>query len=245
MNLAVFDIDGTLVKYHRKRNDQAFVHAVKEMLGLTIEDGWSGFIHSTDSGIFSELIEKNMGRSCTVRDIGEFKKCMTVWLEKEYGADPFAGITGAQDCLKELSKDPHWALAIGTGNWEFSGRFKLQSAGINALEIPFASADDGVKRDWILQMAFSRAKKAVHANNCLCRGLGLGCPSGKGPRMEIHRYRHRGFGKNASASRGGTSLAGFCRDGSAAQQSLAGLTRDGGKLRADHSKGVIWNHAYW
>jgi len=164
MNLAVFDIDGTLVKYHRKRNDQAFVHAVKEMLGLTIEDGWSGFIHSTDSGIFSELIEKNMGRSCTVRDIGEFKKCMTVWLEKEYGADPFAGITGAQDCLKELSKDPHWALAIGTGNWEFSGRFKLQSAGINALEIPFASADDGVKRDWILQMAFSRAKKAVHAN---------------------------------------------------------------------------------
>jgi hydroxymethylpyrimidine pyrophosphatase-like HAD family hydrolase len=31
MNLVVFDIDGTLVKYHKKRNDQAFVRAVKEV----------------------------------------------------------------------------------------------------------------------------------------------------------------------------------------------------------------------
>lgn len=163
MNLVVFDIDGTLVKYHRKR-DIAFVRAVQEVVGITIEDSWSEYSHSTDSGIFSEIFEKKKGCSCTVRDIGEFKKSMASWLEKEYGAEPFESVTGVKECLAALLNNPDWTSAIATGNWEFSGDFKLKSAGIDARNIPFASADDGVKREWILQMAFSRAKKAVHAN---------------------------------------------------------------------------------
>jgi phosphoglycolate phosphatase-like HAD superfamily hydrolase len=163
MNLVVFDIDGTLVKHHRKR-DIAFVRAVQEVMGVTIEDSWSDYLHATDSGIFSEIFEKNKGRSCTVSDIGQFKKSMVSWLEKEYGSEPFEGVVGAKECLSGLLKDGGWTPAIATGNWEFSGGYKLKSAGIDFQDIPFASADDGVKREWILQMAFSRAKKAAHAN---------------------------------------------------------------------------------
>ncbi len=164
MNLVVFDIDGTLVKYHKKRNDQAFVRAVKEVLDITLEDSWSDYVHSTDSGILSEIFEKSRGRACTVRDIAEFKKSMASWLEKEYGAEPFESTAGAKVCLSALLKDPGWTTAIATGNWEFSGGFKLKSAGIDFSDIPFASADDGIKREWILQMAFSKSKKAVRVN---------------------------------------------------------------------------------
>ena len=50
MNLVVFDIDGTLIQYHAKRNDRAYVRAVAEVFGTRIEDStdsWSGFASST------------------------------------------------------------------------------------------------------------------------------------------------------------------------------------------------------
>lgn len=121
MNLVVFDIDGTLIQYHKKRNDQAYVQAVKETFGITIEDNWSSYIHSTDSGIFSEIIEKHRGRSCTPEDLVLFKKNMHPWLEREYGKEPFEGATGAKECLNEIRNDLNWTAAIATGNWEFSG----------------------------------------------------------------------------------------------------------------------------
>ena len=73
MNLVVFDIDGTLIQYHKKKNDLAYVRAVRETFGIKIEDDWASYIHSTDSGILSEIIEKNRGRSCTPEDVVLFK----------------------------------------------------------------------------------------------------------------------------------------------------------------------------
>ena len=162
MNLAVFDIDGTLIQYHRKRNDQAFVRAVEETLGITVEDGWSTYIHSTDSGILAEIIQKNKNRPCTSRDIEEVKKNMSAWLEKEYGGEPFESRLGAGNCLNGSWADSGWSSAIATGNWRFSGSYKLQSAGLVFENIPFASADDGVSRESILQAALSKAERAFH-----------------------------------------------------------------------------------
>lgn len=160
MNLVVFDIDGTLIQYHRKRNDQAYVRAIQETFGLKIEDSWSGYIHSTDSGILSEIIEKKLERSCSPQDISNFKKSMFSFLEREYGKEPFESIPGGIECLKELSNDPNWTTAIATGNWEFSGTYKLRSAGYELGNIPVASADDGISRELILQAAHSKAEKA-------------------------------------------------------------------------------------
>jgi phosphoglycolate phosphatase-like HAD superfamily hydrolase len=161
MNLVVFDIDGTLIKYHKKRNDQAYVRTVKETFGIRIEDSWSDYTHSTDSGILGEIIEKKLSRPCEIHDEQEFKKSMMVWLDKEYGQEPFESTLGAKECLIKISNTSNWTAAIATGNWAFSGGYKLQSAGFNFKSIPFASADDGITRESILKAGRTKAEWAL------------------------------------------------------------------------------------
>ena len=161
MNLVVFDIDGTLIQYHKKKNDLAYVRAVRETFGIKIEDDWASYIQSTDSGNLYEIIEKNRGRSCTPEDVVLFKKNMNSWLDREYGKEPFECTPGAKECLNEIGNDSDWTAAIATGNWEFSGGYKLQSGGLDFKGIPFASADDGITRESILQAARAKAEKAL------------------------------------------------------------------------------------
>ena len=158
-NLVVFDIDGTLIKYHKKRHDRAYVHAVKETFGITIQDSWTGYKHSTDSGILSEIVEKNLNRPCTSDDTTGFKNSMASWLVRDYGKEPFESMIGAKECLTKLSAAPDWCAAIATGNWEFSGRFKLNSAGFDIHDVTIASADDGMERETILQAALLKAEQ--------------------------------------------------------------------------------------
>ena len=160
MNLVVFDIDGTLIRYHRKKNDQAYVRAMRETLGITIGDSWSAYTHSTDSGILTEIIEKHQNRPCGEEDIKAFQKSMGSWLHHEYGTEPFEGTSGAEECLKALSNDSNWVGAIATGNWEFAANYKLRSAGLHFPDVPLASADDGLSRESILETALSKAKQA-------------------------------------------------------------------------------------
>ncbi len=162
MNLVVFDIDGTLIKYHRKMNDRAYVNAIKDVFGITIQDNpesWSEYHSSTDSGILQEIIEKNMGRSCTPADIIEFKKSMASWLDREYGREPFESMIGAKECLKKLSNTHGWFTAIATGNWRVSGRYKLKNAGLDCRNMPMASAEDGLSREIIMKIALEESMK--------------------------------------------------------------------------------------
>jgi hypothetical protein len=117
MNLAVFDIDGTLVKYHLKRNDQAYVRAVHEIFGLTIQDSWSGYVQSTDSGILDEIAQKQFGRNALEKEMARFKKSMVKWLETEYASEPFEahagpGRFGTAFRIMKIGKS-RWEPAIG------------------------------------------------------------------------------------------------------------------------------------
>jgi phosphoglycolate phosphatase-like HAD superfamily hydrolase len=158
MNLVVFDIDGTLVKYHPKRNDQAYVRAVHETFGLTIQDSWSGYVQSTDSGIFNEIAQKQKGRNASEEESSRFKESMVKWLEVEYGREPFEPHAGAKPLWDKLLNHEDWKAAVGTGNWEFSARFKLNSAGFAIGSVPLGSADDGDTREKILRSSLQKAK---------------------------------------------------------------------------------------
>jgi phosphoglycolate phosphatase-like HAD superfamily hydrolase len=158
MNLVVFDIDGTLVKYHHKRNDQAYVRAVHEVFGLTIEDSWSEYVQSTDSGILDEIAQKQTGRNASKEERSRFKKSMAKWLEAEYGDEPFEPHAGAKPLWDQLLNHGDWKTAVGTGNWEFSARFKLNSAGFEIGHVPLGSADDGNTREKILRSSLQKAQ---------------------------------------------------------------------------------------
>lgn len=163
MKLVVFDIDGTLIRYHRKRNDQAYVRALLEVFGVNIEDRWEGYVSSTDSGILGEIFQKRLGREASGEDLARFKKSMAQWLEREYHEEPFEAAPGALRVWDEILKSPEWKMAVGTGNFEFSARFKLNSAGFDLAGIPLGTADDGNSREKVLERAHQKA--------CLSHGV--------------------------------------------------------------------------
>ncbi len=158
MNLVVFDIDGTLVKYHPKRNDQAYVRAVSEIFGLMIQDSWSGYVQSTDSGILNEIAQKQNGRNASEDEATRFKESMVKWLEVEYEREPFEAHAGAKPLWDNLLNHADWKIAVGTGNWGFSARFKLNSAGFEIGQVPLGSSDDGDTREKILKSSLHKAK---------------------------------------------------------------------------------------
>jgi phosphoglycolate phosphatase-like HAD superfamily hydrolase len=149
---------GTLVKYHPKRNDRAYVRAVHEIFGLTIEDHWSGYVRSTDSGILNEIAQKQFGRDATEKETAHFKQSMAKWLEAEYGDEPFEPHSGAKTLWGHLLNHGNWKTAVGTGNWDFSARFKLNSAGFEIGPVPLGSADDGNTREKILRSSLKKAE---------------------------------------------------------------------------------------
>ena len=53
MNIAVFDIDGTLTQTHN-RYDEYYAQAVEEILGVSVSRSWNEYRYSTDSGIMYE-----------------------------------------------------------------------------------------------------------------------------------------------------------------------------------------------
>jgi phosphoglycolate phosphatase-like HAD superfamily hydrolase len=64
---------------------------------------------------------------------------------------------GAAAFLRELQAHPSWRIAIATGGWEISARFKLLSAGLAVESFPLATADDSPSRAEILRTAIRRA----------------------------------------------------------------------------------------
>jgi phosphoglycolate phosphatase-like HAD superfamily hydrolase len=70
---------------------------------------------------------------------------------------PIREIPGAAVLLHSLRADRRWLVAIATGGWSVSARFKLASAGLVVDNCPWASADDAVDRADILRTAIERA----------------------------------------------------------------------------------------
>ncbi|MEE8288231.1 MAG: hypothetical protein V3R25_02330, partial [Nitrosomonadaceae bacterium] len=52
----MFDIDGTLVQ-SSDLDDDCFIRAIEEILGIVIDEVWSNYEHVTDKGILNEIIQ--------------------------------------------------------------------------------------------------------------------------------------------------------------------------------------------
>jgi beta-phosphoglucomutase-like phosphatase (HAD superfamily) len=68
-HLVMFDVDGTLV-IGNEIDRVCFSETVKDVLGIhQIDTNWSHYSNVTDSGITSEIIQKNLTRKAEERDI--------------------------------------------------------------------------------------------------------------------------------------------------------------------------------
>ena len=160
MNLAIFDIDGTLTRTDHV-DDICFVEALADACGITdISTDWAGYPHTTDSAILSSVFHDCLNRQPDEAELQKFKTRFVSLLEDYRARDSslFAEIAGAGSMLQRLNQEPAWRVAIASGGWCVSATLKLKVAGIDVNEFPAAFADDGFSREEILTMAVSRSQ---------------------------------------------------------------------------------------
>jgi hypothetical protein len=147
-NLAIFDIDGTLTESVAV-DEVCFVQAFRDGLGIErINTNWLDYQLQTDSGLALEIGRNHLGRDPGEAEISRLQArfiqllCAAV---AETG-QPMREIPGAAALLHRLVAHHGWHVAIATGGWQVSARFKLDSAGLPVDGIPWASADDASDR---------------------------------------------------------------------------------------------------
>jgi phosphoglycolate phosphatase-like HAD superfamily hydrolase len=159
MNLIVFDLDGTLTATNEV-DTNCFEQALGDVLGIDdVNTNWEQYEHASDLGCVQEAFFRKFKRPITAEATARF---VTYFLEllKDHRAEhavSFAEIPGAAAAIQRLKTDSKWAIALATGCWEPSARFKLATAGIPLNGVPTAFADDGPSRETIIQSAIWRA----------------------------------------------------------------------------------------
>ena len=175
MNLAIFDIDGTLTKTD-SIDDVCFVQALADAHAITgISTDWAGYSHTTDSAITLDIFQEQFNRAPEEAELLKFKSHFVRLLEDYRVKDStlFAEILGAASMLKRLNQEPEWKVAIASGGWRDSAILKLKVAGIEANNLPAAFADDGYSREEILQSAISKAE-SLYQQNRFARIVSIG-----------------------------------------------------------------------
>lgn len=160
--LVIFDIDGTLCDTHDVES-RCYAQAVETVTGLSLATvDWSHYPEVTSSAIARGFLEHHgvaNPAEMEQRILAEFVACLEAEARKH--RESFQPIAGAPEMLRELQAQASHQLAIATGCWTPSARFKLQQAGFDTAGIPFASCSDAPRRTDIIRLAANRAGRDV------------------------------------------------------------------------------------
>ena len=162
MGLAVFDIDGTLTQTNEV-DDECFLRAVREVLGLDVSPDWADAPHVTDTALVSWICERYAGRAIRDDEAAAIQVRFIDLMRSALQAQPdrFAPIPGAADVFTRLGHQ-RWHSVMATGAWEASARLKLGAIGLGLDSVALASSSDAPTRIEILELAVRRAP-ATHA----------------------------------------------------------------------------------
>ncbi|WP_370277765.1 HAD family hydrolase [Pontibacterium sp.] len=156
MHLVMFDIDGTLIESY-DIDEQCFLTAIDEVLGIQIDSRWERYPHVTDAGILDEILSQpsfRPDRAVLETQIkASFMQNLTLYLESN-SVEPIAG---AIEFLAHLKQREDVVLAIATGGWYESATIKLEAAGLDVSGIALATSSDHIARVEIMKIAEARA----------------------------------------------------------------------------------------
>ena len=102
---------------------------------------------------------RNFNRQPHAAELSSFVECFVSLLTEQHvvALGRFAEVPGAATILSRLRRDKEWGIAIATGCWEQSARFKMTAAGFDGTNLPAAFAEDGPARETIVEAAIRRA----------------------------------------------------------------------------------------
>lgn len=158
--LALFDIDGTLIRVPRGVSDLAVEHAFERVLGLTgavARCGEFEFHGKTDRQIFMEICEAlEIEREEAARGLVEFDAALLEGWERHLEPSNVQVLPGVVDLLDRL-KGEGVMLGLLTGNIREGARAKLEHHGLYDY-FPFgAFGCDSSVRDELPPFALKRA----------------------------------------------------------------------------------------
>lgn len=162
LDLWVLDIDGTLMP-SRELDNECYWRAVDDCVGgapacLDLEI----FTHVTDGGILDEWMRLRHGRAPSADERAQIRARFLELLMAARRRYPqaFAPTPGLLPWLEAHVGRPGRRVAVATGGWPHTARFKLQAAGLDRFDLPLASSDDGGSRSDIMRVARRRALSA-------------------------------------------------------------------------------------
>jgi phosphoglycolate phosphatase-like HAD superfamily hydrolase len=163
MNLAIFDVDGTLTN----TNDvdaMCYVRAVADEFGFDLTGlDWADYTFVTDIGITNQMFQQRLGRLPGTDEIARLQGRLVKLLEEAYGTSPeaFAPIAGARETLAWLPQRENWTVGIATGCWQASASMKLRAAQIPTAGLAAAFCEDGHSREEVVRAAIERSQAAA------------------------------------------------------------------------------------
>ncbi len=160
----MFDLDGTLVDSNAI-DSECYLRALVEIFGFDldrIDRNWANYPHITDAGILQTLCDRELGRAPDPTELSDYQHRFLELLKIATRDRPLQQIAGAREILECLNADANYAIALATGAWNQTAKFKLIQAGLGGIISAIACSDDAHARVEIMQCANDRALLAYH-----------------------------------------------------------------------------------
>ena len=154
--LAVFDIDGTICDTQEVEG-ACYANAIERVTGRSLATlDWTTYEEPTSSAIVRDLLGDDPAAFAKEEAI---KREFVRLLEHQRPAFPgdFAPLPGAVRFITRLTEESICSVAIATGCFDASARFKLACCGIALDDFPHATSSDTPRRRDIIPLAASRA----------------------------------------------------------------------------------------
>jgi phosphoglycolate phosphatase-like HAD superfamily hydrolase len=154
--LAIFDIDGTICDTQDVEG-RCYAMAIELVTGVSLATlDWSAYDEPTSSAIVRQLLA---GDSAAKEKEDRIKSEFCRLLQEEQPKFPgdFVAIAGAIEFLARLSAEKLCDVAIASGCFDITAKFKLECCGIALDRFPHATSSDTSRRGDIIPLAARRA----------------------------------------------------------------------------------------
>lgn len=154
--LAVFDNDGTICDTNDV-DGVCYAKAIENVIGTALSTlDWTTYEEPTGSAIVRDLLA---GDPAAPEKEEAIKREFVRLLEEERSKFPgsFSPLPGAAQFIGRLEEERICPVAIATGCFDTSARFKLRCCGIELDDFPHATSSDTPRRQDIIPLAAARA----------------------------------------------------------------------------------------